>query len=325
MRRAPSPVRARTAGNELVACRSLRDLEVVGVCRSLGGLLHAAAHRRSGPESGKSIGFDLNDAGRVALGGSMGPSIGQIEGRLVPERHERVSSSRSPRFTSCRGGEQVWRGESRSHQVRVTCHRSTSAGFRSALGRLGGGRSRSRCGHRYSVARRVSADPGSPSGAVPATQRTRNDARGPDGRLAHQPRGSIHMRRIFQLSTLCLAAGVVSACKPEEVVTHRPVPDGGRPVHQRRPGHRRLRSAWTSGSSTSSRTATSSASRSANNPQASGGVTASAAIQYKAAQGWFAPLPHLPRRHAADDRVDGAEGFDRHPRGGAQLHVPAVG
>jgi len=91
------------------------------------------------------------------------------------------------------------------------------------------------------------------------------------------------MRRIFQLSTLCFAAGVVSACKPEEVtsVTTPPtagtrfinaVPDTGAAFgmdfrfvdlvensDQFRIGFR-------------------------NNPQTSGGVTASAQIQYKAAQ-----------------------------------------
>ena len=35
------------------------------------------------------------------------------------------------------------------------------------------------------------------------------------------------MRRILQLSTLCLAAGVVSACKPEEVVTTPKQPTAG--------------------------------------------------------------------------------------------------
>jgi hypothetical protein len=91
------------------------------------------------------------------------------------------------------------------------------------------------------------------------------------------------MRRIFQLSTLCFAAGVVSACKPEEVtsVTLPPmagtrfinaVPDTGAAFgldfrfvdfvensDQFGIGFR-------------------------NNPQSSGGVTASAQIQYKPAQ-----------------------------------------
>ena len=35
------------------------------------------------PELGTIIGLDLNDAGRAALGGSMGPEIGQVEGRLI--------------------------------------------------------------------------------------------------------------------------------------------------------------------------------------------------------------------------------------------------
>jgi len=91
------------------------------------------------------------------------------------------------------------------------------------------------------------------------------------------------MRRIFQLSTLCLAAGVVSACKPEDTITTptppmagvrfiNAVPDTGAAFgldfrfvdivensDQFRINFR-------------------------NNPQTSGGVTASAAIQYKAAR-----------------------------------------
>ena len=35
------------------------------------------------PEIGQEFAFDINDVGRVGLGGSMGPEIAQIEGRLI--------------------------------------------------------------------------------------------------------------------------------------------------------------------------------------------------------------------------------------------------
>jgi len=59
---------------------------------------------------GTEMAFDINDAGRLALGGSMGPEIAQIEGRLV----EKDSSEYVVAVTGLkllRGGEQVWRGE----------------------------------------------------------------------------------------------------------------------------------------------------------------------------------------------------------------------
>ncbi len=66
--------------------------------------------RTTSPILGSEIGLDLNDAGRVALGGTMGPEIGQIEGRLV-----RMDSSGYLLSVSTvhflRGGEQVWTGE----------------------------------------------------------------------------------------------------------------------------------------------------------------------------------------------------------------------
>jgi hypothetical protein len=62
------------------------------------------------PQPGTIMGFDLNDAGRVALGGSMGPEIGQIEGRLIErDSSEYVVGVTGLRFL--RGGEQVWHGE----------------------------------------------------------------------------------------------------------------------------------------------------------------------------------------------------------------------
>jgi hypothetical protein len=37
----------------------------------------------SSPAPGTRIALEVNDAGRVALGGSMGPEIDRVEGRLI--------------------------------------------------------------------------------------------------------------------------------------------------------------------------------------------------------------------------------------------------
>jgi len=62
------------------------------------------------PEPGTRIAFEISDVGRVALGGSMGPEISQIEGRLVgSENGEHLVAVTGIRFL--RGGEQIWTGE----------------------------------------------------------------------------------------------------------------------------------------------------------------------------------------------------------------------
>jgi hypothetical protein len=62
------------------------------------------------PETGTVVGFDITDAGRVALGGAMGPEIDQVEGKLIAKD----STGFLVGVTSLhllRGGEQVWHGE----------------------------------------------------------------------------------------------------------------------------------------------------------------------------------------------------------------------
>lgn len=62
------------------------------------------------PAVGTEVEFDINDVGRVALGGSMGPEIAQIEGRLV----EKGAADYLISVTAVhmlRGGEQVWSKE----------------------------------------------------------------------------------------------------------------------------------------------------------------------------------------------------------------------
>jgi hypothetical protein len=63
------------------------------------------------PEPGTRMGFDINDVGRVALGGPMGPEIKQVEGRLVSRTNEEyVVAVTDVHFL--RGGGQAWNGES---------------------------------------------------------------------------------------------------------------------------------------------------------------------------------------------------------------------
>lgn len=63
-----------------------------------------------GPSLGLVMALEVNDVGRVALGGSMGPEIGVVEGRLVSQLNgEYVLAVTHVRFI--RGGEQIWTGE----------------------------------------------------------------------------------------------------------------------------------------------------------------------------------------------------------------------
>jgi hypothetical protein len=62
------------------------------------------------PEVGSEMAFDVNDAGRVALGGSMGPSIQQVTGRLISKDGEDYVVAVS-NVEILGGGNQAWRGE----------------------------------------------------------------------------------------------------------------------------------------------------------------------------------------------------------------------
>jgi hypothetical protein len=64
----------------------------------------------SSPAPGTRIALDVTDAGRVALGGTMGPEIDRVEGRLI----ERTNGEYLLGVTSVsllRGGVQTWKGE----------------------------------------------------------------------------------------------------------------------------------------------------------------------------------------------------------------------
>lgn len=62
------------------------------------------------PPPGSRIAVDVNDAGRTALGGLMGPEIAQIEGRLIDTEGTDYDLAVTT-VHLLRGGEQVWKGE----------------------------------------------------------------------------------------------------------------------------------------------------------------------------------------------------------------------
>jgi hypothetical protein len=62
------------------------------------------------PQVGTDVAFDVNDAGRVALNGTMGPEIAQVEGQLV-QKEDGVYIVSVNTVRLLRGGEQPWSGE----------------------------------------------------------------------------------------------------------------------------------------------------------------------------------------------------------------------
>lgn len=77
---------------------------------ALAGCYTLEPARQSAPQPGSVIALDITDAGRVALGGLIGPEIAQVEGRLVQmDSSEYVIGVTTVRFL--RGGDQVWHGE----------------------------------------------------------------------------------------------------------------------------------------------------------------------------------------------------------------------
>jgi hypothetical protein len=99
------------AGNRSAASRAFMALGAAAVlfgqlaCYTLkpvqGGVI---------PTNGSRIAVDINDAGRVALGGLMGIEIRQIEGRLVRNEETEVELAVSM-VRMLRGGEQTWTDE----------------------------------------------------------------------------------------------------------------------------------------------------------------------------------------------------------------------
>ena len=59
---------------------------------------------------GTVLSLSINDAGRAVLGGTMGPEISSIEGRLI-QRDSAEYVLAVAQVSLLRGGEQVWAGE----------------------------------------------------------------------------------------------------------------------------------------------------------------------------------------------------------------------
>jgi hypothetical protein len=93
----------------------LTRLTAVG---ALGGLAMGCYTLRpitgTAPPAGTEVAFDITDAGRAALGPTMGPEIARIQGRIVSQDAGDYLVAVSE-VSMLRGGTQVWRGE----QVRV--------------------------------------------------------------------------------------------------------------------------------------------------------------------------------------------------------------
>jgi len=91
----------------------LRSIRLVGLAMVVVGATACytlTPIRGSSPAPGTRIAFDVNDVGRVALGGAMGPEIDRVEGRLI----ERSNGEYLLGVTSVsllRGGVQTWKGE----------------------------------------------------------------------------------------------------------------------------------------------------------------------------------------------------------------------
>lgn len=82
----------------------------VAVGLALTGCYTLQPARGGVPEIGQKIAFDVNDIGRAALGGKMGPEIDQIEGRLLQRDTSQYVVAVSG-VHMLRGGVQPWSGE----------------------------------------------------------------------------------------------------------------------------------------------------------------------------------------------------------------------
>jgi hypothetical protein len=84
---------------------------------------------------GTIVSVSINDAGRAALGGSMGPEIGDIEGRLLQKDSAEYVLAVT-QLHLLRGGEQVWSGERiriKTEFVNTVAERRFSRGRTAAL------------------------------------------------------------------------------------------------------------------------------------------------------------------------------------------------
>ena len=118
-----------------------RLIGLVAIGFSLAGCYTLEPAGEIRPELGTNVAFDINDIGRASLGGSLGPEIDQIEGRLISKEtngSDYVVAVSAVRLI--RGGEQVWRGEQvhiKSEYVTRVYLRRYSAGRTIALSAAG--------------------------------------------------------------------------------------------------------------------------------------------------------------------------------------------
>lgn len=125
------------AGSRWVPVAHTIGLAVAAVL--LAGCYTLEPTRGATPVPGSRIALDVNDAGRAALGGSMGPEIDQIEGRLVQHDSGEYLVAVSA-VHLLRGGEQIWTGEQvriKSSYVGMTYERQFSTSRTVALSAVG--------------------------------------------------------------------------------------------------------------------------------------------------------------------------------------------
>jgi hypothetical protein len=94
---------------------------------------------RTIPEAGTKVALSVNDAGRVALGGQMGPEIDMVEGLLVQKDSSDIILAVSV-ITTLRGDEQKWNGEKihiNPSYVTAVYERRFSRGRSVAMGAIG--------------------------------------------------------------------------------------------------------------------------------------------------------------------------------------------
>jgi hypothetical protein len=122
-------------------CTSCRIAGVLILGAVLAGCYALSPLKGAEPQVGKKVAFDVNDTGRVALGGTMGPQIAQVEGQLL-EKDSTGYLLAVSQIRTIQGGQQVWSGE----QVRVNSRfvgsayeRKFSLGRTIGLGAVGAG------------------------------------------------------------------------------------------------------------------------------------------------------------------------------------------
>ncbi len=79
-------------------------------CAFAAGCYSMVPVANSAPPLGSTVSLAITDAGRVALGGLMGPEIERVDGRLV-DRQDTAYTLAVSAVHLLRGGMQVWNGE----------------------------------------------------------------------------------------------------------------------------------------------------------------------------------------------------------------------